>query len=229
MGHATSETPPSPDGLEIRLAAADQLYSLGGPILISVRYLNHSRQPRSMREPARTWEVQLSICNQQNPAVDMPFGRLFFFQHDGLEARSIEEAEIITLAPGATYEFRYDIGERWPERFLPGLNTVYIKDLTDDERTVTSNELGLRLAYDQSTVPALLAIADNPDAGEDALQAVQHWIGELRPDFRLATGEIDQAGHEHNRHLIQQTRAWWAAKGDSPEIRARIEQINRRF
>lgn len=210
----------------ILLAAEQQLRSLGGPVPIMVRYVNRTKGSLSFREPAKTWEVHLLVGRPAEDPKEVPFGRIFSYRKGDLARWTIEDAETITLAPGATYDFKYDLGKRWPELFAPGVNLVRIKDRSDDSETVFSNTLEIRVACDRSTFPYLLAIASDEQSSVDSCRFAAEWIRRLYPGFQLATGEITDSDRTANRKHIGEAQSWWDAHASDAAVLQQIEKLN---
>jgi hypothetical protein len=228
-GAAAKGTVP-PAKKKIVLSAEKGVRSLGGQIPIVVRYVNRTGGPLEFREPAKTWEVQLTVCPPGGKPTEVPFGRIFFYRRGHMERRTIEKAETITLKPGGVHQFACDVGRRWPELFAPGVNRLRIKDLTDDAQTLLSNEIEVRVAYDRATFPARLAIAAEEKSSVDSLRFASDWIARLRPGFQLATPSagVTEAQREENHRRIAATRTWWNADGNHPETLKRIKSLNRK-
>lgn len=212
---------------QIIVATEREVYSLGGSIPIIVRYLNRTTSILSFREPAKTWEVKLMVGRRKKEAREVPFGRIFLYKSGDLERRTIEDAETIALKPSDVYEFHYDVGNRWPELFVPGVNVVRIKDLSDDTETISSNELEVRVVYDRSTFPMLLTIASDDRSTVESRRFASYWIGRIFPGFAITTEEPTDTQLKENRRRIAEARAWWDAHSGDPDTLKRIENVNR--
>jgi len=132
-----------------------------------------------------------------------------------MEYQTAERAEIITLSPGARYEFAYDPGQRWPEHFVPGTNLLRIKDLTDADKPNFSNVVEVRVAYDKSTFPRLLEILRDEKATIDSKQFADRWIKRLHPGFDAALGGVFEA------------QTWWTKHENDPQTIKQMEELNR--
>ncbi len=189
----------------IELAAPKRSFSLGESIPIGVRYTNLLSVPMEFRDPKKTWEVQLTVGGG-----DVPFGKILR-HHDGvLLSWSVEDADKIVLAPGGKHSFEYDAGKRWPEHFAPGLNRIQVKDLTDDNETVLSNPVEIRVEYSAATFLALLAILEDEAATVDGKVFAEKWVKRVYPGFTTVAG----------------ARAWWEKNGAGPEVKAVLAKIN---
>ncbi len=197
--------PTGSTGKLIELAAPKRVFSLGGPIPIGIRYTNRSGGEIRFRDPKKTWEVQLAIG-----AVDVAFGKILRYQSGSLVDWSVEEAEMIVLAAGGKHSFEYDAGKRWPEHFAPGANRIQVKDLTDDNETVLSNPVEVRVEYSAATFLALLAILEDEAATVDGKVFAEKWVKRVYPGFTTVAG----------------ARAWWEKNGAGPEVKAVLAKIN---
>lgn len=196
----------------IQLAAPVKVYSLAGPIPIRVRYVNQSTAPIQFKEPARVWEVQLGIHQQDNGQVqgtDLPFGKITRVPIEGGVRRVLEPANIIHLPPGGKYDFEADAGKRWPERFFVGRQTLQVKDLNDTP-PLLSNPIEIQVAYTAETFPHLLDILRSPDASEETKAWATNWIKRVYPKLETIDGAA----------------AWWTQNHNSPQVRATLDQIN---
>lgn len=211
---------------EIVLAGERDVCLLGGPIPIIVRYINHTTGTVSFRDPTKTWEVKLMVGRRKGDPKVVPFGQIFFSKKGDLERRTIKKAAIISLEPNDVYEFKYDVGHRWPELFVPGVNVIRIKDLSDDAETALSNEFEVRIVYDRSTFPMLLTIAANKESTADSLRFANDWIGLVYPGFSIATENLTDIQRDENRRRTVEAGAWWDAHKTDPETLKRIEDLN---
>ena len=197
----------------ITFSAPDTPLSLAGPVLIRVRYANRTGRTMEFREPAKTWEVKLSI--RKGPeGIDVPFGQIKRMVSTGKVRRVIEKAETITLQPGASFEFQYDAGARWPERFFLGRQTLQVKDLMQ-EPEIESNAVVIRVEYTAASFPLLLAIVESPDRTDEAKGIAAGWIKRLYPGFENTPDSVERAG------------AWWQLNQGSPAIQSILDKLNR--
>jgi hypothetical protein len=143
----------------------------------------------------------------------VPFGQIKRTNHEGISRRVIQPADIIALPPGATFEFEYDAGTRWPERFFLGRQTLRIKDLTQ-EPEIESNAVTIRMEYTAASFPLLLAIVESPDRSDEAKSIAAGWIRRLYPGF------------ENSPDSIERTKAWWEQNQRSPAIQAILDKLN---
>lgn len=222
-----------PTALQIDISIKDGHYFLGGPIELSTDYLNISDGPVSFREPAKTWEVQLQVKqnpeqNQDEEKLEAPFGQIFFYKRDdGFERRTIEEAKTINLQPNEKHNFVCDIGTRWPEMFVPGVNLVSVKDLTDDDFPLQSNQVQVQVVYDESTFPTLLALAGDGQTTIDARQFATTWIKKIYPEFELVVKtELSTWETEDNSKQIERAEKWWQANQNDTNILNQLKILN---
>lgn len=189
----------------IELAAPKRKFSLGESVPIGIRYTNQTAGTMEFRDPKKTWEVQLTIGD-----VDVPFGKILR-HHDGVMLSwSVEEAEKVVLVPRAKHSFEYDAGKRWPERLIPGINRLQVRDLTDDNETVLSNPIEIRVEYSAATFPALLGIVGDEAATVDAKAFAEQWLKRVYPGFST----------------VAEARMWWEKNGAGPEVAAALAKIN---
>ena len=189
----------------IELAAPKRTFSLGESIPIGVRYTNLTSGAMELRDPIKTWEVQLTVG-----AVDVPFGKILR-HHDGVMLSwSVEKADKIVLVPSGKHSFEYDAGKRWPERFVPGLVRLQVKDLTDDNETVLSNPIEIRVEYSHGTFLALLAILEDSATAVDGKAFAEKWVKRVYPKFTTVVA----------------ARVWWETNGAGPEVKAALTKIN---
>ena len=189
----------------IELAAPKRVFSLGGSIPIGVRYTNRSNGTLELRDPQKTWEVQLVIG-----AATVSFGKIIRYPREGRVRWSIESAETFSLAPGEQHSFQYDAGKRWPERFVPGSNSLQVKDVTDDADTVLSNAIDIRVEFTAETIPALLTILEAEDSTPEAKVFAEAWVRRLHPGYTTPA----------------EARTWWTQNGATPAVAAAIVKIN---
>jgi hypothetical protein len=201
-------------GTAIALSSQQAVRSLGGTIPVVVRYSNVGRAPISFEEPAKTWEVHLLI-GRAKETEEVALGRIFYHKSGEKEYQTAERAETITLSPGAHYEFTYDPGQRWPEHFAPGTNLLRIKDLTDADKPNFSNVVEIRVAYDKSTFPRLLAILKDEKSTIDSKQFAERWIKRLHSGFDAARGGAFEA------------QTWWTKHENDPQTIKQMEELNR--
>jgi len=189
----------------IDLAAPARTFVLGASIPVGVRYTNRSPHEIRFRDPRKTWEVQLSAGT-----TDLPFGKIIRSVDKGVMSWSIEEAEMIALAPNAEFTFQYDAGKRWPEAFKPGRLQLQIKDMTDDAVTLVSKKIEIQVAFTADSVPALLAILEDPESTQEAKDFAESWIKRIHPEHANAAG----------------TRAWWTKNASSAPVAETITRMN---
>lgn len=213
---------------EIVVATEEITRSLGGSVPVTISYFNRTNGDMSLREPVKTWEVKLLAGRPDEKPAEVPFGRIFYYKSGDLERRTIESAETIELEPGGVYEFEYDVGQRWPELFVPGVNVLRVKDVWDDEETVFSNDIEVNVIYDEFTFPALLAIAENEESTVDSCRFASRWISQIYKDFHLTTEDVTDDQQEENHESIAAARIWWEAHGKDAETLKLVESLNPR-
>jgi len=189
----------------IELAAPKRVFSLGGSIPIGVRYTNRTAKPLAMRDPQKTWEVQLLVGG-----TNVSFGKILRYAGEGRVRWSVEDAEEFTVAPGGQHAFQYDAGKRWPERFLPGANSLQVKDVTDDSETVLSNAITVQVDLTAESFPAFLATLESEESSPEGKAFAEAWVRRLHPGFTSAT----------------EARTWWAQNSATPAMAATIAKIN---
>lgn len=211
---------------QINITTLKKQYEAGGSIPIIVTYTNQGSEPISFRDPEKTWEVKLKVINQNAGEKQVPFGRIFFYQGNGFQRTTIEDAKEISLNPGQSHTFNPDIGKRWVELFPPGQLTVRIVDKSDDSETVTSNSIELPIVFTPNSFVSLLNIVPDNDYSLDSRMFAVHWVGQLYPGFRVYLQEPTEAQEAANRRMVQDARNWWATNQQNPEVLKKIAEIN---
>lgn len=212
---------------QITISVPDRAYEVAGSVPLTVTYTNSGATPVTFREPAKTWEVRLTVTPRGGQRAVVPFGRIFSYTTDtGITRRTIEDAEDIELAPGGKYTFEYDVGARWPELFPPGVHTVTVEDVTDDDQTVESNPVTVRVLLTEGSIASLLAIAASAEATGDSRLFAARWIREFVADFKLSVVDPTEEQRAANARMIDTARAWWAAHRSDAATAAKMKQLN---
>lgn len=200
---------------------------LAGPVPLVFRATNTTAAPRALPDPAHTWETQLEFTDATG-TVAVPLGTIRATHAAGRTRTIVEDAAVLTLAPGATHEFVIDAGARWPERFRPGTTVLRLKDLHSDPPTL-SPPISIRVTFTDASFPHLLALAgadsvvdSGVDSGVDGVvdggvEQVAFAVASIRRF--LPTFENTPAGRAH-------AAAWWATNKDKAAVRALVREIN---
>jgi hypothetical protein len=197
--------------------------------------------PRTFREPARTWELALLVFGPEAAGASSPtpFGKIFLTRYDGKERRTVEDAAEISLGPGETYTFVEDVGTRWPHLFVPGMRQLQVIDRSDAGAT-ESNVVSVQVLFAEASMPKLFDFAERSmgerdparHSSEDGFvittrQFAASWIARIQPGFQLDAAAPGPAAEARNRAAVAQARALWVRQEGTPEMLAKIEEINR--
>jgi hypothetical protein len=227
--------------LSIHISLAETQAQLGHPIALRVEFKNEGAVARTFREPARTWELALLVFGPEGPraSAPAPFGKIFLTNYDGKERRTVEDAAEISLGPGETHTFVEDVGTRWPHLFVPGMRQLQVIDRSDAGAR-ESNIVSVQVLFAEASMPKLFELAErsteNRDparqSSEDGLvvttrQFAANWIARIQPGFQLDAAAFDPAAEARNRAAVAQARALWARQEGTPEMLAKVKEINR--
>lgn len=213
------------DNTKIVIGISEHMHSLGGSVVLTVRYVNHGKASVSFREPAKTWEVQLQVRRpSDDTTLRVAFGQIFHTDHGGIQRQVIEDAETITLGPGEEHTFDSDVGLRWPELFAPGQTLLRVTDLTHDDGPL-SNEVRVNMAWDDATFPRLVTLAGDGQAPLASRRFAQQWIQRVHPSFHR-TPEQDEGEPPLTAQAVAATLAWWQEHRGDPDVIARIDRLN---
>lgn len=210
---------------KITISHIQRTFEVGGSVPITVTYTNQSNSQISFRDPEKTWEVQLMV-NFKGQEKQVPFGRLFFYEEDGIEYTSIERAEEILLSPGEKHTFHVDAGKRWPELFPTGKCTVQIIDRSEDEITIESNTIEFNVLFSENSFVNLLNIASEESTSIDSKRFASDWINKFNPDFRIFIENPSENQKIENRKTIQNILRWWENNKKDHEVLEKISEFN---
>jgi hypothetical protein len=212
-------------GKQIRIALRQAQFQLGEPILLEVVYVNRGNRPLSFREPARTWEVMLSVEAASGESNQVSFGRLMHYQSGELSRVSIEDAQQIELLPGGEHRFSEELWMRWPELWKPGRTTLHVTDQSHDAETLRSNALAIDISFTFASVGYLLALVRHPTTSEHGRIIASEWLSRLHPlDPFVAAPTGDQIAR--NAQTLDAWEHWWMQAREQPEVAAAIAAIN---
>jgi hypothetical protein len=227
--------------LRITISTPEKQYQLAHPIKLHVEYTNTASAPVTFREPPRTWEVAIVVMRPGSDAVERQaaFGKTFYTRQGGMERRSIEDADDVTLASGQSYGFTEDVGTRFPHLFEPGNWVIKVTDRSGAE-TIESNTLPLHIVIAKESLPRLLDLAEkstgpsdpNSMSSEDVTavtirEFAARFIAEIHPEFELQVPSPDAQTEAQNQAAVARARAWWDRHQDSPETLAKLVELNR--
>lgn len=216
----------SRSGKQIRAVLSVHEVHLGESIPLEVIYANQGSQPLSFRDPARTWEVMLSVVEPGGETKQMSFGRMFHTQVGELSRVTIEDAEQIALAPGGAHRFTEDLWARWPELWQPGRAMLQVIDQSDDAETLRSNALALDVTFSAASVPIMLALARSSTADERARRVAADWLGRLHPFGPATDAPVDS--QIADARALDMWEHWWTQMRYKPEVAAAFASINHR-
>ena len=219
-------TPQPARDKEIRLSLPRPRAVLGEPLVVEVAYVNRSNAPMSFRDPARTWEVMLSITDSRGEAQRAPFGRIFRQAAGGVSRNVVEDASEIELEPGSEHKFTVDAWNRWPALFHPGRFQLQVIDRSSDVQTFLSNTVELAIAVARESVPLLLKLAADEKAPAEARQAAVEGLARLRPALRIQTDDPTPAQVRKNAAALREFETWWAENKDSEAVAETMARIN---
>lgn len=227
--------------IQITVSTPETQYQLAHPLPLKVTYTNQGHSAVTMREPERTWEVALVVSLPGSGTLEgqAAFGKLFYTNYQGVERRSIEDANDVTLAPGQSYSFSEDIGSRWPHLLGPGKRQLKVIDRTV-EPALESNAVEVHLLIAPESVPPLLHLAEhskgsndpNAVSSEDTAALANRefavkWLAEIHPGFTLRIPSPDAATEARNLAEVTRLREWWQRSQDDLELLNRIIELNR--
>jgi len=211
---------------QISLSISDTNYAIGGSIPISVTYTNQGNNPISFRDPEKTWEVKLKVINHDAEENQVPFGRIFFYQGNGFERTTIEDADDIPLNPKQSHTFKIDAGNRWTELFSPGLSTLQVIDQSDDNEIIASNTVKLHIVFSDNSFINLLSIIANKNHSEDSRIFALDWIKKIHTGFIFYIHEPTNVEELTNHKMIQDAQNWWQINQRTPDVLEKIAEIN---
>jgi hypothetical protein len=212
---------------EIRVSLEQPKVVLGGPIALDAAYVNRSSQKLTFRDPAKTWEVMLSIKLPDGSDQRAHFGRIIRSNAGAVSRQIVEDAEDVELAPGATHQFTEDLWQRWPALIRPGRSVLRVVDRTSDRETITSNAIELFVAFTEESVPRLVRVARDEKGPTETRQVAIEWLARLRPGFSLALDHPTPEQVRANQATLDDFSAWWDANKTSKRSADAIAQINR--
>jgi len=212
---------------QISLSISDTNHAVGGSIPISVTYTNQGNNPISFRDPEKTWEVKLKIINQNAEVNQAPFGRIFFYQGNGFERTTIEEADDISLNPKQSHTFKIDAGNRWAKLFSPGWSILQVIDQSDDNEIIASNTAKLHIIFSDNSFINLLSIIANKNHSEDTRLFALDWIKKMYSDFIFYIHEPTNVEELSNHKMIQDAQNWWQINKRTPDVLNKIVEINK--
>lgn len=227
---------PRDTSLTIGISLPATQIELGSPLPLRVEFKNEGATATTFKEPPRTWELALLAFGAEGPEATpaMPFGKMFYETHGQLARRTLEEAADISLEPGAVHSFVEDVGTRWPQLFPPGVRQLQVIDRRHT-MVMRSNVVTVQVVFAEASLPKLFEVVERPlsqteawrgQSSEDgriheARQYAARWIAEFQPGFEFDPEE------QPSRAAVARARALWEQQRGTPEVRAKIEAINR--
>jgi len=211
---------------EIRLTMPTTRFAVAASIPITVTYLNQSTERLTFRDPAKTWEVGLSVTARDGTVSRVQFGRIFRQDRGEMSRMVLEDADEIRLEPGKEYAFDCDIGQRWPELFPAGFYRLQVNDRTDDEHTLLTNEIDIAVVFAAQSVDRLLEIVVDEAAPLASRQYAAEWIGRIYAPFSVHLFQPTEAQKLADQEMMAVTTAWWRAHRGTTEMKEKIDAIN---
>lgn len=238
----TADTAPSTDDASVSLSISVPVapIELGHPLPLRVEFKNDGAETTTFREPPRTWELVL-LVDPEGPGntSQVSFGKLFYDDYGGLKRHTIEQAAEISLEPGEVYAFVEDVGSRWPQLFSPGAKALQVIDRRAT-LAAKSNVVSVQVVFTEASMPKLFEFAERPSSSTDPAhkssedghvretrQFAARWIAEIQPGFQLDPEAMNATALQQNSAAVARARALWAKQAGSPEIRAKMDAINR--
>jgi len=220
----------------ISISIEKEDYYMGEEINLSVKYKNETKSTIKFKDPIKTWEVSLRTVNSDDNVEDVHFGKIFYtkIREDFVRA-TIEEADTVELDPGGEYQFTDNIAKRWPEVFIPGYFTLQVMDETNDDMTIYSNQLKIKILFSEDSPPALLNIAADTERTSFYRRWAMEWLQKIYPDFilKLPAEDEDEPPSENdenfNMQQVDHFKKWWAEKRNTKQVRVKIENINKGY
>jgi hypothetical protein len=212
---------------EIRLTMRQTRFAVGEAIPITVTYVNRGAQPLTFRDPAKTWEVGLSVTASDGGVQRVQFGRLFRQNFGQMSRMTLESADEITLEPEKEYAFECDAGERWPWLFPAGFYRLQVNDRTNDDFTLFSNEIDIAVVLTVKSVGRLLDLVADEKAELASRQYAADWIQRIYPPFLMHLTEPTPAQKLTNQEMLDVAGAWWRAHRGTTEVKEKIDAINK--
>ena len=209
--------------IEIRIEAKN--YSLGGPVLLVVRYYNRTEHELIFREPSKTWEVFLSVTTN-GKETKYPFGRISSSEVACIRRKILEVFNDVTVQAHQSYEFEYNVGQRWPELFLPGTTRICVKDYTDDSETIESNKIEIGVVFDKISFTHLLSILEDDKATNESRIFACTWIAKLYKDFIFNVNTNSEAEKNENQKNITKAKSWWDNHKTDSRVGKVIDNLN---
>jgi hypothetical protein len=233
---ASSSQQTAPVTTRITISTPATQYQLGTSLELRVEYKNVGGQVLRITEPQKTWELLLRVKSQSDER-SAPFGRLFHTDYNGIERTVVEDAKIVTLAPGSTHAFTEDIGKRWLSLFEPGRCVVSVKDR---KLNLESNELSLEIVLARVSISSLLDVlaqsSSPPDphrsSSEDGITAqnrefAAEWVRRFYPELAVELPPPDPAAEARNQSSVRAARAFWQQNQEQPAVLKKIVELNR--
>lgn len=214
------------DKLSIEIKIEGGMLQVAGPIVLAARYKNGSQYSMVFDEPAKLWETQV-VVEKDGRQETVSLGRIFHYINDaGVERRVVEDAKEITLVPGGTYEFSYDLGFRWPDLYTPGHYMVRLDDRSE-QWGIKSNSVEIDVVMTQGSVEVLLDILVSAASEREAKGFSLRILKELNTSFDYDVSKPQEFGT--NGQEVKEFRAWWEASKNSEIVLKKISAMNDRY
>lgn len=213
-----------------------QTVVLGAKVAVTVTYSNSGNDVWRLAKPESSTRVLLhyaaegsshrgnshSIGQRKQVSSTLPSG----------------EVMVVTIAPprsdieikkGEVHTFSIDLGPQGDAVNCPGIWKIWIEDR---EENLLSDKAAVRVAFNEDSVPLLLAIAEeNQDTSLPGW--ARDWLRRIKPDFRLKipdwgreTKEGKTARIMESGRAIASFRKFWDQEKDSERMRELFNKIN---
>lgn len=218
---------------EIIIDLIKPTFTLGEHVELAVSYRNISDVPISFPDPARTWLVGLNVTAENGTTQRVHFGKKMRYRtENGAEASSFEQVNTITLEPGAAHRFSFPIYERCPDLFPLGKHTLAVVDLTEDNHSLSSNQLATTMVFSAMSVPLLLDELATATNAPFRREWASLWLQELNPNFApplISDSDPDAEEADVERLMseeIEKYRTWWNTFRTSRDLADAVARVN---
>ncbi|MFW6254705.1 MAG: hypothetical protein ACOC41_07235 [Chitinivibrionales bacterium] len=214
--------------VKIILKSSKEVFSLGQPIELVVTYKNGGNSPVTLGDPAKTWEVMLTV-NDLSDSLEhrLPFGKIFTETDEfGITSEFREPADDVIIEADEEYSFIPSTYAQHMNIFAPGLYILTVTDRTDDTVTKVSNDVNITIKAEQSSFHLLLSICTDEKQSIDNREFAVFWLRQYFPEFSYTVANPTSEQIALNQKAITGAKEWWDENRDSKEIEKRILFIN---
>ncbi|MCP4132919.1 MAG: hypothetical protein GY754_18285 [bacterium] len=221
-------------GKKITIIPVQDEFIVGEPVSVTVIYSNEGKKAVSFRDPVKTWEVMLYIDSLAPGGTEeelvtqhrLPFGKIIKKTGEfGLSYETREEAETITLKPGAEYRFQYDISYEAISIFGPGRYSLYVVD-ESKSTAIRSNKELVPVYFKRESVNLLVEMLTKEEAVYDTDSFSIGWLKKIHPALLVEPGDLAEQGAESRQKLSRIFRSWWDRNKNIKQVLQAIRNIN---